>query len=45
MNTAVEIKAKGTTNPNGISSTGNTGTSPDGNGDAPPDTDPGPTKG
>jgi hypothetical protein len=30
------------TNPNDISGTG---TAPDGSGDAPPDTDPGPTKG
>ncbi len=45
MNTAAEIKPKGTTSPDGISSTGTTGTSPDGNGDAPPDTDTGPIKG
>ena len=45
MNTEVEIKATATTSPDGISGTGTSGTSPDGNGDAPPDTDPGPVKG
>jgi hypothetical protein len=45
MSTAVEIKTKPTTDPTGITSTGTTGTSPDGGGDAPPDPDPGPVKG
>ena len=42
MNSAVESKAITVTDPNDISGSG---TTPDGGGDAPPDTDPGPIKG
>jgi hypothetical protein len=42
MSNAVETKAITATDPNDIN--GGTGTTPDGGGDAPPDTDPGPIK-
>jgi hypothetical protein len=45
MSSAVETQAKTATNPNEINSINGTGTTPDGGGDAPPDTDPGPIKG
>lgn len=45
MSSAVDTQTPTTPKPNDITKINGTGTAPDGNGDAPPDTDPGPIKG
>ncbi len=45
MSNPVETRTTTPTHPNEITSISGTRTAPDGNGDAPPDPDPGPVKG
>jgi len=45
MSSAVEIEVKTASPLMNLDNTSGTGTAPDGGGDAPPDTDPGPIKG